>query len=160
MITINISINLEAGDPAQLGAQLGAVLRGIQAIADVYAETGAPSDETTTRGGNGHAQPQTAKPAATTTTQKRRGRPPKAFTPTEDRAAFDKLVRGELKRLSMGERMPSAATWNNERDVRLPTMAGILEAYSAADLIELAMRLGMRPPMSALGVEPFAEVAT
>lgn len=143
---ITISIELNAEDP-QLGAQLGAQLAAIISSA-VSVETDV-RDKNVTR---------TPKPAPATPGRKRRGRPPKVFDHTADWGGFDLLVRKEMERLRSGDRMPSTMAWNNERDVRLPTMAGILAAYEAADLLHLSVILGLRPPMVALGVQPAGEV--
>lgn len=151
MITINISLELNADDPAQLGARLAAIIAGAQALA----ESGAVSVETGTRGGNVHAATETQQPSATTLAKKKRmGRPPKPIDHLDDWDRFDLLVRQEMQRLRAGDRMPGSQTWNNERDVRLPTMAGILAAYEAADSLHLSVILGLRPPMAALGVQP------
>ncbi len=156
MITINISLELNADDPVQLGAQLAAIIAGAQALA----ESGAVSVETGEREENAHAPTETQNLAtATPAKNKRMGRPPRAINHMDDWERFDQLVRAEMQRLRDGDRMPKTTTWNNERDVRLPTMAGILAAYEAADLLHLAIILGLRPPMVALGVKPAGEVA-
>jgi len=66
-------------------------------------------------------------------------------------AQFDELCRAEMKRLSMDKRMPNYSLWNSERDVRLPTMAGVLSRYGVTNLPDLAEKLGMLPPLSATG---------
>lgn len=67
---------------------------------------------------------------------------------------FDLLCRAEMKRLSLDRRMPGFRLWNDERDVRLPTMAGVLARYGVTSLSHLAAKLGMLPPLSATsGVE-------
>lgn len=65
-------------------------------------------------------------------------------------ADFDKLVRSEMKRLSMDGRMPNHRLWNDERNVLLPTMAGVMLRYDCNNLIDLAGKLDMLPPLSAL----------
>lgn len=149
MITINISIDLNADDPAKLGAQLAAIIQGAHALAD----SGAVSAEMGLSDENMHAPFRTPKIApATPAKTKRRGRPPRPISHMDDWDHFDQLVRAEMQRLRDGDRMPKTTTWNNERDVRLPTMAGILDAYEAADLLHLSVILGLRPPMVALGI--------
>lgn len=64
---------------------------------------------------------------------------------------FDMLCRAEMKRLSMDKRMPNYSLWNSERDVRLPTMAGVLSRYGVTNLPDLAEQLEMLPPLSATG---------
>lgn len=66
-------------------------------------------------------------------------------------ADFDKLVRSEMKRLSMDGRMPNHRLWNDERNVLLPTMAGVFLRYDVTNFIDLAEKLRMQPPLSALG---------
>lgn len=63
---------------------------------------------------------------------------------------FDKLVRSEMKRLSMDGRMPNHRLWNDERNVLLPTMARVMLRYGCNNLIDLAAKLDMLPPLSAL----------
>lgn len=101
------------------------------------------------------------------TTHRRAGRPSKqppakrpALMPGEEEPSapgrlpfdqFDKLVRSEMKRLSMDGRMPNHRLWNDERNVLLPTMAAVLYRYGVTTLVDLAKRLDMQPPLSALG---------
>lgn len=63
---------------------------------------------------------------------------------------FDKLVRSEMKRLGMDGRMPNHRLWNDERNVQLPTMAGVMLRYGCNNLIDLAEKLDVLPPLSAL----------
>lgn len=63
---------------------------------------------------------------------------------------FDTLVRSEMKRLSMDRRIPSHSLWNAERDQRLPTLTAICQRYDAPNLVALAAKLDMLPPLSAL----------
>lgn len=101
------------------------------------------------------------------TTHRRAGRPSKqppakrpALMPGEEEPSapgrlpfdqFDKLVRSEMKRLSMDGRMPNHRLWNDERNVLLPTMTGVMLRYGCNNLIDLAAKLDMLPPLSALG---------
>lgn len=62
---------------------------------------------------------------------------------------FDTLVRSEMKRLSMDRRIPSHSLWNAERDQRLPTLTAICQRYDAPNLVALAAKLDMLPPLSA-----------
>lgn len=64
-------------------------------------------------------------------------------------AAFDTLVRSEMKRLSMEGRIPNAKLWDAERDSRLPTLAGVMMRYRRLNLADLATEMGMQPPLSA-----------
>lgn len=165
MINVRIQIRLSADDPTQLGAQLAAILQGAQALADIEIDpttkNGAVAIETDVRGGNTHAAPPTPNdaPATPATQPKKRGRPRKTqselLDPKTDWPAFDDLVRSEMERLSVDGRMPSTAVWNSNRDVQLPTMTHILEAYDVLNLLTLAAKLELRPPVSALGVQPF-----
>lgn len=98
------------------------------------------------------------------TVPRRTGRPPKqaptkrpGLLPGDEEqpgrlafADFDKLVRSEMKRLSMDGRMPNHRLWNDERNVLLPTMAGVMLRYDCNNLIDLAKRLDMQPPLSAV----------
>lgn len=63
---------------------------------------------------------------------------------------FDTLVRSEMKRLSMDRRIPSHSLWNAERDQRLPTLTAICQRYDAPNLVALAAKLDMLPPLPAL----------
>ena len=63
---------------------------------------------------------------------------------------FDILVRSEMKRLSLDRRIPSHSLWNAERDQRLPTLTAICQRYDAPNLVALAAKLDMLPPLSAL----------
>ncbi|MEZ4684169.1 MAG: hypothetical protein R2932_59160 [Caldilineaceae bacterium] len=165
MIDIQITINLTADDPTQLGTQLAAIIQGAHALANIEIEptpkNGTESVETDVRHGIMHATGETPKeaPATSTTQRKSRGRPRKLagdlVEPSADWDAFDALVRDEMKRLCIDGRIPSTAIWNNNRDVRLPTMAGVLQAYDVLNVLTLAAKLEMRPPYSELGVEPF-----
>lgn len=62
---------------------------------------------------------------------------------------FDNLVRSEMKRLSMDRRIPSHSLWNAERDQRLPTLTAICQRYDVPNLVALAQKLDMLPPLSA-----------
>jgi hypothetical protein len=61
---------------------------------------------------------------------------------------FDKLVRSEMKRLSMDGRIPSYKLWDSERDRRLPSQAGLLYRYKVGGIGELAPVFGLEPPLS------------
>jgi len=63
-------------------------------------------------------------------------------------AEFDKLVRSEMKRLSMDGRIPSCKLWDSERDRRLPSLAGLLYRYKVGGIGELAPVFGLEPPLS------------
>lgn len=63
-------------------------------------------------------------------------------------AEFDRLVRSEMKRLSMDGRLPGHKLWNSERNPQLPTMAAVLLRYQANGLAGLAEALGLEPPLS------------
>lgn len=63
---------------------------------------------------------------------------------------FDTLVRSEMKRLSMDKRIPSHGLWNAERDPRLPTLTGVCQRYGVPNLVALAAKLDMSPPLSAI----------
>lgn len=63
--------------------------------------------------------------------------------------AFDDLVRSEMKRLSMDKRIPSHSLWNAEPDQRLPTLTAICQRYDVPNLVALAAKLDMLPPLSA-----------
>lgn len=63
---------------------------------------------------------------------------------------FDGLVRNEMLRLRVDRRMPGTSLWNNERDCRLPTMAGVVAAYGCESVKGLASILNMTPPLSAM----------
>jgi len=62
---------------------------------------------------------------------------------------FDNLVRSEMKRLSMDKRIPSHSLCNAERDQRLPTLTAICQRYDVPNLVALAAKLEMLPPLSA-----------
>jgi hypothetical protein len=147
MIKIYISIELETDDPADIGVQLAQMFRS-------DSKNGLICVQTEGREENVHAAQETPEPAATTPTRKKRKL--KELNHFDDWERFDTLVKSEMKRL-MGPtgRMPAASTWNNDRTIQLPTMAGILAAYEVADLLELAIKMEMRPPLSALGVEAY-----
>jgi hypothetical protein len=147
MIKIYIQIELETDDPADIGVQLAQIFRS-------GSKNGLICVETEAREENVHAVEEPPETTATTPTRKKRKR--KELNHWDDWERFDALVKSEMKRLAgADERMPSISTWNNERTVELPTIAGLLGAYDVAHLIELANKLEMRPPLSALGVEPF-----
>jgi hypothetical protein len=147
MIKIYIQIELETDDPADIGVQLAQIFRS-------DSKNGLICVETEAREENVHAVEEPPETTATTPTRKKRKL--KELNHFDDWERFDALVKSEMKRL-MGPdgRMPAASTWNNDRTIQLPTMVGILAAYDVADLIELAKILELRPPLSALGVEPF-----
>lgn len=63
-------------------------------------------------------------------------------------AEFDKLVRAEMKRLSMDGRLPGHKLWNNERNPHLPTLAAVLLRYGVTTLSDLAPKFGLQPPLS------------
>ena len=66
--------------------------------------------------------------------------------------AFDKLVRSEMKRLSIdGAHMPGHRLWDHDRDNRLPTLSGVLKRYDAPNLVALATKLDMFPPVAING---------
>jgi hypothetical protein len=77
---------------------------------------------------------------------------PKQRNMTTARLPFDELdglVRSEMKRLSMDKRMPGHTLWNAERDPRLPTLTAICYRYNVSNIVELAEKLEMLPPLSA-----------
>ncbi len=77
---------------------------------------------------------------------------PKQRNMTTARLPFDDLdalVRSEMKRLSMDKRIPGHSLWNAERDPRLPTLTAICYRYDVKNLVELAAKLEMQPPLSA-----------
>ena len=62
---------------------------------------------------------------------------------------FDKLVRSEMKRLSVdGKHMPGHRLWEEDRDKRLPTLGAVLQRYDVSTLASLAEKLDMSPPLS------------
>jgi len=62
---------------------------------------------------------------------------------------FDKLVRSEMKRLSLDGRIPGYRLWETERDPRLPTLGAVCQRYDVSTLPALAAKLSMLPPLSA-----------
>lgn len=139
-VTLTLQLDLE---PQQLSSELAERLTGLVAAVNGHTEP-PPEPETT-------PQP----PPLPDPTKKRRGRPPKG--PALPAAEFDALVRAEMKRLAEYGRMPDHRRWNNERDVQLPTMAGVLAAYEVQNILQLAHKLELRPPLSALGVSPYPQ---
>lgn len=136
-LTLTLQLELE---PDQLSPSLAQHLAGLVACVNQAPET--------------EPQPLPEPP------KRRRGRPPKADPPIivspDAWQQFDGLVREEMKRLADNERMPDHRRWNNERDVRLPTMAQLFTGYEVANILQLAHKLEMRPPLSALGVAAYA----
>lgn len=166
MIDIQITIHVSP-DPAQIDGQLQALARWIDTLSGQIGVNGAESAQTARSGTDVPETPQTPQTTPTTPakTKRKRGRPRKILQAVIDHTAywaqFDALVNSEMERLSVDERMPDTRRWNNERDPRLPTMANIFTAYEVDNLLALAAKLGLRPPLSALGVEAFqSEVAT
>ena len=163
MFSLQITIDLAHLDVDQLDAKLSAILAAAQELAEIGALSAlaAPREE------NVHAHLPTANgaPATPASKPKKRGRPKRqapaggeALIHGLDWATFDALVRSEMARLGVDGRMPTTANWNNSRDVRLPTMAGVLEAYDVVNQLTLAAKLAMKPAHTALGKEPFVVV--
>jgi hypothetical protein len=63
-------------------------------------------------------------------------------------AEFDKLVRAEMKRLAMDDRLPGHKLWDSERKPPLPTLGAVILRYKADGLVGLAEMLGLEPPLS------------
>lgn len=168
MVKIQISIDLDVNEPERVGAQLAAILQGarmliappnsvesVEPVAqDIALDIALVAPATA-------PEPNGAAPA--TKHRGKPGRPPKSgkarttktpapalLNPKSDWDFFDSLVRNEMRRLSVDRRMPGTALWNNERDCRLPTMAGLVAAYDVADVKELATKLGMPAPLSTM----------
>ena len=163
MFSLQITIDLADLDVDQLDAKLSAILAAAQELAEI----GALSALATPRGENLHAHPPTPNgaPATPASKPRKRGRPKRQAPAVDetmihglDWATFDALVRSEMQRLGVDGRMPTTANWNNSRDVRLPTMAQILEAYDVLNLLTLAAKLELKPPHTALGKDPFVVV--
>lgn len=138
MINLQITIDLATIDINQLDAKLSTILAAAQELAEI----GALSAATAPREEILPADPSTPK-----------GAPAPIYGMTWPE--FDTLVRSEMQRLGVDGRMPTTANWNNSRDVRLPTMAQILEAYDVLNLLTLAAKLELKPPHTALVREPF-----
>lgn len=154
MINLQITIDLATIDINQLDAKLSAILAAAQELAEI----GALSAATTQRGKNLPADLPTPNGAPATSASKPAKQvandvPAPIYGMTWPE--FDALVRSEMQRLGVDGRMPTTANWNNSRDVRLPTMAQILEAYDVLNLLTLAAKLELKPPHTALGREPF-----
>lgn len=145
---LTLTLQLEL-DPHQLSPTLAQQLANV--VACVNRPEPAPEPET---------EPQPL-PAAGSAPKRRKGRPRKPDAPVvvspDAWPTFDELVRSEMERLAEHDRMPDHRLWNNERDVRLPTMAQIFSAYGVQNILQLANRLEMRPPLSALGVSPYPQ---
>jgi len=160
MIDIQITINLST-DPNQFAT----FMRGLQTLTDQIDVNGAKWPQNANSGTDTPAGTQNPQLDATTPakTKTKRGRKPKIVQEVIDHKAywdqFHALVCDEMRRLSVNDRMPTKAIWNNERDPRLPTIAKVLRAYTAENMLQLASFLEMRPPVEEIGVDPFSGVA-
>lgn len=59
---------------------------------------------------------------------------------------YDRLVRAEMKRLSLGGVMPGYTYWEKARDPRLPTLLAIIRRYGFSNPAQLAEHLGYLAP--------------
>lgn len=153
MVTIQISINLDVNEPAQAAAQLAAILQGAQLLTPQTAAPAVVDDAPAPLSTNSKrrtGRPKKKMDDATSPAPRRRKQLPELLDPKADWAFYDGLVRNEMRRLSVDRRMPGTALWNNERDCRLPTMAGLVAAYDVADVKELATKLNMPAPLSTM----------
>lgn len=160
MIKISLTVELEAADLAALGSQWAALFAQVVAPAAMFAHEVTPPAKAIERPVLRKtpvlvAEPPAPQPSpeiatiapATQEGEERPAKRNKRLVPTLPWDEYDKLVRREMKRLSLDKRLPGRKLWDEQRDRRLPTLDAVRMRYKCSTLAQLAEELGMDAPL-------------